>query len=249
MNSNIELCVMFQFDVSNLEPIMTTIYDTTNNIYNFIEARKNINDCENFTTEQKDHFNKMIDYLESCSYPLVNFHTIHIVSSDFNENKHYVQMNNSKFQALYPNLDDLTTDTNKKKYAIYINYKPNFFKNNWILNITNILPTNDVSTTKPRKEISLWKLINKTISKINISVTFLNCFTYELLYVMNKKSNILEEFTEHPFRLSYSIISSGCFFSFIGYCISKLYPQYSGIIFNGIMGGINYNIFKRILRG
>jgi hypothetical protein len=242
MNTFLEVCVMSKFDIDGMEPTLTTLFtaiDVKNN-GTFDYARNDIRTTSSFTEQQIDHFDKCLDYLAHCRYPLIKYESVHIVGSNINENKHYVQINNTAFENNSNNNPmvehNISAEKPRKKYSLYINYKPELFNSKWLKLVSplSFFPKSN------RKGITNGVLVVSNI------FTIFNCFTYALLYNIYKNPAIIQKLIDHPFHNSFIIIIEGVFYSSVGVFISNISPFHSNIVFNGIIGYINYNIFKTI---
>ena len=240
MNNYIEACVMFKFDLEDMVPVVSTTYASIP----FTKARSDINASTILTNEQIDHFNNCLDFLENSTYPLNKFRSVHIVSSTFEENKHYIEMVN-------------TEDPNDNKHRIFINYKPELFTNKWTQALSMIpslsLPieinylaespnrktTFNLSTPQSKKKNSIVGILFNTS-------TILNCFVYGFLYHYGQNRTTRQTLIEYPFRSSGGIIFYGLLYSIAGSLISNICPYYSNITLNSVLGYINYSMFTNI---
>ncbi len=247
MDHYINLCVMFKFDTENKEPILNTYYNANDIFLFFDQARADINNCKKFTFDETKHFNKFIDFLINCNYPLSKFNTINFVGSNINGIMHYVRLNNIRFSS--KNNELICTD---KKYDMYINYKPEIFNNKWFkffpsyffpyniyhekinngkkyeYQISNIYPS------QPKK--------NNKISLLNV-LTITNCFIYAFLYKIRTNPLFFVNLIKNPFNQSTGLLFNGIYYSIVGTFISNIYPNYSNIFFNLLMFYVNLRMY------
>lgn len=225
MDKYIKSSIIHNFDLEGLEPLISTVFDACNSrnlIFNI--AQTDIENSFKLTKKEKRHFNKYLNYLKNSNYPLDKYLSIHIIASNINGPKHFVQIKNVFKQNI--NNDDvivLNKNNVKKEYSLYINYKPEIFKEFNKSEYTNLL-------TK--------RLFNCS--------TVLNCIVCVALYNSYKNPNIIDKFIKHPYLNSCNIIFYGVLYSIIGVKISNLYSNYSNIIFNGVLGYVNCRLFNKI---
>ncbi|XWV24478.1 putative ORFan [Tupanvirus deep ocean] len=250
MNNYLEICVLFNCDLENASPKVSTIFTPidTKNHGDFAKAKNDINNSVCFTKKQIEHFNKYIDFLTSCDYPLIKYESVHIFSSDCKGITHYVQLNNTLFNKDV--IEESNTIVDTKNRSLYLNYKPNIFDSTWTRYITyssQYLPF-DYNSRSTNVSINIGEN-NKGKGKSKLSLffnglTLLNCFTYAALYSIYKHPNLLNTLIQHPFRNSWSIVFDGIVYSAVGSVISGISPYYSNIIFNGLMCYINYAMYR-----
>lgn len=81
------------------------------------------------------------------------------------------------------------------------------------------------------------------LKQIKNYLTITNCLTYAFLYDLQNQPNATQYLIDNPFSSLISALFTGAFYSmFANYFINN----YTGLIFNGIMLYVNFNIFKSI---
>lgn len=230
MHDYINLCVLFKYDLENMIPFVTTTFTPNNDKILFNQARYDINDVNNIlSVDQIEHFNKIIDFLISCNYPLAKYRSIHIIGSTVEKNMHFVQFDNTLF----------TKQNNTDKYynCMYINYKPAIFDNK--SNPQTTIPTvnKNKSSKMQQRRINVFSII------FNI-LTIVNCFTYVTLSAAHENPNFSTDIVEHPFKTSFHIIFKGCLYTLLGQYVSNFAPYYSNFIFNALMAYVNFQLSK-----
>lgn len=125
MHSHIKDCIKFNHNISMAEPLCRTSYFLTTNSdetgskkYNFDIAKKNISANTIFSKDQIDHFIICVEFFENCDVPLDKLRSIHIIGSEFDSGKHFVEIDNLAYND----------NTAQENTAIDVIYKPELLK-------------------------------------------------------------------------------------------------------------------------
>lgn len=232
MKNLIESCIIFNFDLEDKTPIVHTQYDAKNgNISAFSKTKNDIDASIYLIREQINHFMICVEYLENCDIPLKNFRSVHIVGSTIEKTTHYVEMTNA--------------NTENKTQCLFINYKPEIF----IKSRFNLLPLSVNFWAKNKNRESNFTLSigheSENLTKYFNKITLFNCFLYSILFTISGK-NDMSTIIERPFKYSTNILLNGILYGMVGNVISNLVPNYSNILFNGVLGYVNYTLYKKL---
>lgn len=241
MNPYLELGISFNdnfatiFHDNTIIPILYTLYTSytsENGQYNFTKTKNDIENCPGFTKEQIYHFNTYLTYLAICKYPLDKCAIINIITSEYDQTKHHINIKNN------------TEGGNK---IMNINYKPKFFGNIWkqhLMCILSFLPFNIVYSTNNNGKFKVASFGNnqlgcksdgRILNFIN-AVTFLNCFFHSIMASIDKNKLIINPINE---------IFYGFCRGLFGIMVSNVYPKYSNVLLNTIMIYLNFRAIKK----
>lgn len=249
MNEYISASVMFRYDLEGVEPVLSTSFRWSVKEDDFSEIKKLIDGVESFTDEQKDHFKKCVDYVLHCDKHPENFASVHIVSSTCNGNTHYIKMINTEYVSDKSDIDANKLDRDVSGRCMYINYNPAIFKNRNLLDSLASLGvpfriTVDNESNGRRSEIN----IGNTVTTSNITnmmniVACANSMAWVFLYYYYGDKDMVKNFFETPFSSSLKLIWNCVIYGWAGKFVSNISPPYSNLIFNGILGYVNYKMF------
>lgn len=222
----------------------------------FTQAKSDIKKCTHLSPIQKNIFIKFLEFLEGFSYPVYKFKSIHIVSTDRDVHlvstdpyaidpyiHHYIRLDNADFnEQIEPAETCLYMNYTGSVFDAYLRMKQIENEFDKQIDQDEILLPNTISDSSDNSDSNSDIASNsETTKKYNEMlnyVTIINCLFYVFLYEL--KMNTVQALINHPFLFSFAVLVGTVFMYSASKFVSRLYPHYSGVLFNGIMIGITF---------
>lgn len=254
--TNLDLYVTFDSHLIEETPMLITEFNLSKfRSDTFDTAKAEIEITSSFTSKQVSDFKTILDFLIKSDLPLTKYSNVNIYTSTFEGMTFFIKIKNTNLEG-------------DGKYDICFNYKPEVF----IGTVSSTSSTSTGATSSGSSSSSSYRSIgsrlksfftpcyittvtgtnsrtsttNTTIKRKITFTTFLtiaNCFLYAGLYLFTHHRNYIHD---HPFRSAFVIVFDGIIYTIPMDIVSHICPPYSSIVFNGVLGYVNYRMLMNL---